>query len=79
MLILAALGEFLIGASVGLGLGALAMADEGMTVGCAQQAQRRVDFLRHQADQRVAGVYRQYSDWMSPAVRRAYEARLGSG
>jgi hypothetical protein len=78
MLFYAALGEFLLGASIGLGISALAMADEELTAGCVHQAQRRLDYLRDDADRRVAGVYQQYSGWMSPAVRRAYEARLGA-
>jgi hypothetical protein len=73
---LIALGQFLLGMGAGLALSAVETADTDATNRCAVRAQRRVDYLRTQADERVTSVYSRYADWMSPEARAAFERRL---
>jgi hypothetical protein len=77
IVLLEALGEFLLGVAAGLLLTFVASADEMATERCAQVAQWRVDRLHAEADRRVAGVYERYSPWMGPETRQAYVQRLG--
>ena len=72
------LGQFLVGLSAGLGLSALASADEQATERCAYLAQRRVDRLREEADHRVAAVHSRYGAQMGRAAQAAFQRRLGS-
>mgnify|MGYP001565077238 CR=1 FL=1 len=73
---LVALGEFLVGMSVGLALSAVESADADATHRCAVRAQQRVDHLRYQADRRVADVHTRYVGLMSPETAAAYRRRL---
>jgi hypothetical protein len=77
-MLLVAMAEFLIGVSAGLAISAAESADAEATHRCAVRAQRRVEYLRAQADDRVADVYTRYAGRMSPGTAAAFRRRMAT-